>query len=351
VTATPRLGYPGPMVLARRVPAALVALGIGMTAAHGARAQGGEAAATALFDEGRKLMAAHKYAEACPKLAESERLAPSGGTLLNLADCYEHTGQTASAWVAWKDAAARANAAGKADVEKRALAKAAALEPALARLTVSVDAASDVPGLEIKNDGVAVGHAELGVALPVDPGSHLVEATAPRKKPFSAKVDVAAKQTDARVTVTLEDEPEAPAPPPPVTPPPPPAAPTPAPPPETSSGGSSVKTIGIVTGVVGIAGLATGSVFGLMAKSKNDEALQPANCPTSTLCTQHGLDLTHDAKTDATISTITFIAGGVLTAAGVVLVLTAPSSSPRTGLRVTPLIAPSVAGLGVDAAW
>ena len=58
--------------------------------------------------------------------AESERLAPSGGTLINLGECYEHTGQTASAWVAWKDAAARANAAGKADVEKRAAARAAA---------------------------------------------------------------------------------------------------------------------------------------------------------------------------------------------------------------------------------
>jgi hypothetical protein len=102
---------------------------------------------------------------------------------------------------------------------------------------------------------------------------------------------------------------------------------------------------------VGLAGVATGSVFGLMAKSKNDEALQPANCPTSSLCTQHGLDLTHDAKTDATISTISFIAGGAILAAGIVLVLTAPSSSPRTGVRVTPWLAPSAAGLGLDAAW
>jgi hypothetical protein len=99
-----------------------------MAATSVARAQGTtEAAATALFDDGRKLMAEHKYADACPKLAESQRLAPSGGTLLNLADCYEHTGQTASAWVSWKDVAARASAAGKADVEKRALARAAAL--------------------------------------------------------------------------------------------------------------------------------------------------------------------------------------------------------------------------------
>src|SRR5258708_30389730 len=96
---------------------------------HRARAQDTEATATALFDDGRKLMAQHRYGDACPKLAESERLAPSGGTLINLAECYEHTGRTASAWAAWKDAAARANAAGKAAAEKSALARAVALEP------------------------------------------------------------------------------------------------------------------------------------------------------------------------------------------------------------------------------
>src|SRR5579884_2436455 len=135
----------------RALLASFVAVGLLSSAPGSASAQeqSSEAAATALFDQGRSLMQQGKYADACPKLAESERLAPSGGTLLNLADCYEHTGQTASAWAAWKDAAARANAAGKADVEKRALARAAALEPNLAKLAISVDTASDVPGLQV----------------------------------------------------------------------------------------------------------------------------------------------------------------------------------------------------------
>ena len=333
--------------------AALVTLAAVMASAPLARAQGGsEAAATALFDEGRRLMAAHKFAEACPKLAESERLAPSGGTLLNLADCYEHTGQTASAWVAWKDVASRANAAGKSDVEKRALAKAAALEPALARLTIAVDAASDVPGLDVKRDGVALGHTEFGVAIPVNPGPHVVEATAPKKKSFSAKVDVAAKQADARLTVTMEDDATAGAPPPP---PPGPEAPPPTlpatPPPAPAPGASGLKTVGLVVGGVGIAGLVVGSLFGLDAKSKNDQALQPQNCRTSTLCTQNGLNLTSDAKAAASRATIAFVAGGVLVAGGVVLWLVAPSSSAQTGLRVAPLLSASAGGLSLDGGW
>ncbi|HEY8040905.1 MAG TPA: hypothetical protein VIF15_13965 [Polyangiaceae bacterium] len=341
-------------MLRRTHLAVLVALGLALATPFAARAQGtSEAAATALFDDGRKLMDQKRYAEACPKLAESERLAPSGGTLINLAECYEHTGQTASAWVSWKDAAARANAAGKADVEKRALGRAAALEPTLAKLTIAVDQGSDVAGLVVKRDGVDVGHAEFGVPIPVDPGAHVVEATAPKKLAYSTKVDVAARQTDARATVSLADDPAATtaatvAPPPPLPPAPTTAATTPDEPPP-AQGGSTQKTIALVVGGVGVVGVAVGAVFGLNAKSKNDQALQ--NCRTSTLCTAQGLSLTDDAKSAATISTVAFAAGGAALAAGVVLWLTAPSSHASTGLRVAPVVARSYGGVALDAAW
>lgn len=338
---------------ARARAAALLAFALVAAPATAARAQGSsEAAATALFDEGRRLMAEHRWAEACPKLAESERLAPSGGTLLNLADCYEHTGQTASAWAAWKDVASRANAAGKADVEKRALAKAAALEPTLAKLTIAVDAASDVAGLDVKRDGVGVGHAEFGTAIPVDPGAHVVEAAAPKKKTFTAKVDVAPRQTDAKVTIALEDEPQSAAPAPAAALPP--VGPTAPPAPEqprAASGGGGLKVAGLVTGAVGVLGLGAGAVFGFIAKSKNDQALEPQNCRTSTLCTQAGLSLTDDAKRAATLSTVSFVAGGVLVAGGLTLWLTAPSAERSAGVRLAPVVAQSYGGLALDGAF
>jgi hypothetical protein len=94
-------------------------------------------------------------------------------------------------------------------------------------------------------------------------------------------------------------------------------------------------------------------VFGLQAKSKNDEALQPQNCRTSSLCTPNGLSLTNDARNAATLSTIGFIAGGTLVAAGVVLWIAAPrSSAPATGaVRVAPEVARDYGGITVAGAW
>src|SRR5205085_12007916 len=60
-------------------------------------------AAEALFRDGRDAFKKGDWATACPKFAESQRLDPATGTLFNLADCEEHAGKTASAWLRWRD--------------------------------------------------------------------------------------------------------------------------------------------------------------------------------------------------------------------------------------------------------
>jgi len=51
-----------------------------------------------LFQKGVELMAIGKSAEACEKFDSSHQLDPALGTMLRLADCYERTGKTASAY-------------------------------------------------------------------------------------------------------------------------------------------------------------------------------------------------------------------------------------------------------------
>jgi len=45
--------------------------------------------ADALFRQGRELLEQERFAEACVKLAESQRLDPKLATLMYLADCHE----------------------------------------------------------------------------------------------------------------------------------------------------------------------------------------------------------------------------------------------------------------------
>ena len=160
---------------------------------------GNQATAEALFSEGRSLAAKGRFAEACPKFEASQQLDPGLGTLLNLADCYEKVGKTASAWAEYRDALPLARAAGSKVRLDLATSRAAALESRLSKLTIRVSSAtSAVPGLEIRRDGAVMLQAELDSALPVDPGSHTLEASAPGKQRWSTTVQIAAAHPEER---------------------------------------------------------------------------------------------------------------------------------------------------------
>src|SRR5258705_5565961 len=150
-------------------------------------AQPDGAGARILFDENRRLAAEGKYDRACPKFEESQRLDPGMGTLFNLADCWEHLGRTASAWVRFREVADAASRTGQADREKIARARAVALEPKLSRLLIEVKAGSDV---EVMKDGASFGMARWGAPFPIDPGTHTIEARAPAKQAWKKTVEI-----------------------------------------------------------------------------------------------------------------------------------------------------------------
>jgi hypothetical protein len=294
-----------------------------------------KAAAQTLFDEGRKLMAAGKFAEACPKLAESQKLDPGVGTQFNLSDCYERMGQTASAWAGFLEAASSAKAMGQADREKVARERAAALAPRLSKITIT-SAAASLAGLEIKRDGVPVGRALWGTAIPVDPGPHMIEATAPGKKPWQTTAKIEGEKANVVVSIPmLEDAPVEPATAQVAT--------SAAPGADVGSPGSGRRTIALVIGGVGVVGLGVGTVFALSAKSKKDDSL--ANCLAGpNLCSQAGVDKRNEALSAGDVATVAMGAGAILVAAGVVLFVTAPSGEKSRAMLV-PSVGPGSASL------
>lgn len=286
-----------------------------------------------MFDEGRRLMAKGDYAGAVPQFEKILQKTHAVGALLNLGECHAKLGHTASAYTAYKDAAATASET--KDNERKAIAEqlATALESKLSYLVIRV-ATPEPSGLEIRKDGAPLPRGQW--RAPIDPGAHRIEATAPGRVAWSSSVHVTGAETTVDVPVLAPVE----------APPPPPREPAP-----DTSDGPSQRTIAIVAGGIGVAGLALGAVGGLVAMSKYDDA--KSRCPSyPDRCSSDGSAQgpNDDAQTWATISTIGFGVGIVGLAAGAVLWFTAPAprapAASARALRIVPSAGARTVGIG-----
>ena len=312
--------------------------------------------AEALFEDARALAAQGKYADACPKFAGSERLDPSPATLLNLANCWEKAGKTASAWATYKEAASLANAVGRKDYLAAAERHAEALVPKLAHLTMTVQ--QPIDGMQIKRDGTPVDRAEWGTSIPIDAGSHALEATAPGHKGWASSVDVA--KDGAQVTVTVPPLEALPAVTPATLPPAPapvtPAvSPVPSPPPEaTTSGGGGQRIVGLVVAGLGVVGLGVGTVLAISAEGKYNDSIKACEPSNPDLCTAMGLSERNTARSLGDGATVAFGIGAAALVAGAVVWLTAPRASSPTGRRTrgpTVALAPTFGGAMLAGGW
>jgi hypothetical protein len=102
-----------------------------------------------------------------------------------------------------------------------------------------------------------------------------------------------------------------------------------------------------VTGGVGVAGILTGSIAGLMAL--RDKSIVDGDCNGPACTTQRGKDAADAAKTEATVSTVGFGVGVAGLVSSVIIYLV---DTPRTEARTTQskgvsvvAISPTVLGL------
>ncbi len=296
----------------------LICSGAGVASAQNANTAGAEA----LFVEGRRLMAEGKFSEACVKLAASHAAEPAVGTQLNLALCYKKAGRTASAWTTYRSAAAASRKSGQLAREKLARDEAKALEPELMYVVIAIPQPAPA-GLAITLDGNAIAPSLLNLRTPIDPGDHLLTATAPAHGSWEETITVSEKEATV-VIPALESTGD-------------PAV-------GVDVDGSGSNTLAWVAYGAGAAGLVTGVVGLLVAGSATDKLNDRALCDDDNECRPEAQQYIDQQELYSTISLVGFIVGGVGLATGTTLMLL-PGEEESDPAQLEAYVGPGSLGL------
>ncbi len=298
-----------------------LALSPGVRAETSGRAPAAEqvrdpATAEALFRQGRQAMEAKDFQQATQKFAESQRLDPAAGTLMNLATSEEKVGRLASAWQHWKEAIDSLPV--NDDRIAFAQSRVQDLEKKLPRLQVTLGkGASD--GAKVYRDEIELGPAGQGVPLPVDPGPHTVTVRMPGRFSKSTTISVGVGEQAMIDVQPGAVDPSA----------------------GTVAAKGSAKTIGWIVGGVGVVGIGTAAVTGMMLVGIKRTVSD--NCDESKVCNQDGLDAAANGKKLIVANAIGWGVGAVGLGVGAYLILSAPKAQPAAVLA--PSIGPGSASL------
>ena len=211
-------------------------------------------AARDLFADAEKDEDAGRWSDARDKLRRVADVKLTSGVRYHLALCDEHLGHLVAAYDGFTAAQAQAKADGAQDVLRLLAKHLEDLGPRVPHLTVHVLPAT--ASATVKLDGNVLPAASVGVPMPLDPGPHTLEASAPPMTPASAKVTLQERDVTSLDLTLGEPPPPPPSRQPPRTPAPAPAStptPTPAPAPATP-GNSHVGAILSTAGAVALAG-------------------------------------------------------------------------------------------------
>lgn len=326
---------------------ARLAVAVAAVLAGGGGAARADSRADALFKKGKAQLAAKQYDEACATFEKVDGLEPAIGAKLNIAKCYEDWGKLARAHH-WYSAAVQQARAAKDDRAGKIAKLLAALDADVPRLTVTLSAGADAAAAAVTLDARPLAElGKLGAELRVDPGPHELGW----RSAGEAKTKTVAIERGGAREITLEVRP-APAAGEPV------AAGGDGGAPVVGAGGSGAvsadgggggrsvrKIAGIAMVVAGGVGLGVASYLTLDARSSYNDAIDAQCMGAANMCSDDGLRLTRDARSQANTATIIAIAGGAVAVGGLVLWLTAPSGGGSSSERAA-YVAPVVGGDG-----
>lgn len=278
----------------------------------------GSAQAEELFKQGRAALEQHDYVTACLRLSESNRIERAVGTLISLAECEEARQLFASAHQHWREAADFADAIqDRLDRAPYARKRAADIEPRVPRVTLR-SPNNAPPSLAVKLDDVTLERGSLDTALPMDPGKHTLITSAEGHEPTTLTIELAPggrQVVDLALGAPVK---------------PPPKDEIAGPSPSTPTEPRSLRPYAYVLGGVGVAGIVTGSVLGLVAASTWADAkdeCRPGACGPGS----QALNDRDSAAAAGNGATAAFIIGGVALAAALVVFMIEPRHAPRLG--------------------
>jgi hypothetical protein len=272
-----------------------------------------------LFELGTARMDAGDFAAACPLLEQSQAADASSGTLLNLGDCYEHLGRTASADRAFAEASEVARTTGHPDRVQVAELRRARLAPRISKLRLLPPPAPT--GVTISLDDQPPTLALQPLAIAVDPGPHRIRAHAEGYADYVALVsateasgtlDVVIPNLSAKSAASTQSRELA----------------TP-----NASHALDAQQIGALScGAIGIVGVVGGAVFGFRSLSQHAESDQ--YCKGSVCWDQRGVDAMDRARSSGNLSTAGFLVGGAGLGVAALLWFTRPQPKGDRGTQV-----------------
>ncbi|HKO94576.1 MAG TPA: tetratricopeptide repeat protein [Polyangiaceae bacterium] len=303
-------------------------LSLSLASAPAAAEDAHSQAAEALFRQAKALMSKGEFAEACEKFSASHELEPGVGTLLYLGDCYERAGRFASALDTFRQARVLAQARGDRERDHLASVRSAALEPRVPKLEIRVGAEQPAD-LQITINGSPIDRREFNRPLPRDSGGYEVRFSVPGYEPYTSRIELRNGQARAAVVnaprlvaIVVSTFPA----------------------PEQTAPAETGGTQRVVAWVLGGAGVALGigaGVLAALAAGKNNDSKADCDPADPNRCNPRGVSARQDAQSLATAATVTGLLGGLSLAGGVVLYVSAPSTS-ESGVPNAALVSFSV---------
>jgi hypothetical protein len=287
--------------MCRALPALALAALLLPLSARAAPPADDKAAAQKLLTEGNRLSGEGEYVEALARFREAYARYPSAKLLLNIGTTLRQLGRNVEAAMTYERYLADPGADPKRVPEvRRVLGELDALVAYVRVVPSPADAA-------VTLDGAPLPIAARGVEVRVEPGTHKLVG---EKKGLPPAVQTITLARGERRNVSLELVPL------PVFKP-----------------ASPLRTVGWVSGSLGLAMLVGGGAAGLVAMNDKKRALDHCDAA-SARCDPTGATAAAATKSAATASTALFVTGGAALAAGIVMIATGRPAEMKAAPRV-----------------